>query len=438
MSSTVGGRSPPELASPPIRPEDTHSLGEHATPITEATLQPHFTRLAAGDDTPIALNVHLPFCPSRCLTCDRVAVVQHQPDQQERYIATLQRELEMVARKLGHRRSVSRVHFGGGSPNHLSELALATLFSHIARLFDVSSGTEFSMELNPRRTSRAQLNFLKGLGIGQIKLEVRDVDANVQREIGRIQSLELLEDVISIAHGVNFESISMDYLLGLPGQTAESCEQSVEAICSLNPDSLTCLPFKRRESLFPHQIAVDSQHLPSLADRLFMFNSLQQGLTSAGYEWVGLNVFSKPDHELAVAQRQGTLALNVLGYGTDEGLNVLGLGLGALGELPGLVVQNQTRLAAWHETVESGSLSAASAVISGDAEVLQRKVMRGLMCRKDISISSLTALQKKRWVEPLVSQGYVEEAATDFRLTELGRSMLPHVWMDSSPAFRAY
>ena len=77
-------------------------------------------------------------------------------------------------------------------------------------------------------------------------------------------------------------------------------------------------------------------------------------------------------------------------------------------------------------------------MISGDAEVLQRKVMRGLMCRKDISISSLTALQKKRWVEPLVSQGYVEEAATDFRLTELGRSMLPHVWMDSSPAFRAY
>ena len=271
MSSTTGVWPPPKLASPPVKPTDTHSLGEHAERISEAALQPYFAKLSEQPNASLALNVHLPFCPSRCLSCDRIAVVQHQPDELEHYIATLELELAALARKLGERRLLSRVHFGGGSPNHLSELALATLFSHIARHFDVGSETEFSMELNPRRTSRAQLKFLKGLGIGHIKLEVRDVDANVQREIGRINSLELLEDVISIAHGANFDSISMDYLLGLPGQTAESCEQSIEAMCTLGPDWLTCLPFKRRESLFPHQIAVDSQHLPSLADRLFMF-----------------------------------------------------------------------------------------------------------------------------------------------------------------------
>ena len=438
MSSTTGVWPPPKSASPPIRPPDTHSLGERATPISEASLAPYFSSLTARQDATLALNVHLPFCPSRCLTCDRIAVVQHQPDELEHYIATLELELAALARKLGERRLLSRVHFGGGSPNHLSELALATLFSHIARHFDVGSETEFSMELNPRRTSRAQLNFLKGLGIGHIKLEVRDVDANVQREIGRIHSLELLEDVISIAHGVNFESISMDYLLGLPGQTAESCEQSIEAMCSLGPDWLMCLPFKRRESLFPHQIAVDSQHLPSLADRLFMFNQVQTGLTDAGYEWVGLNVFAKPDHELAVAQREGSLALNVLGYGTDEAESVLGIGLGALGELPGLVLQNQTRLSTWHQIVESGSLSASSAVVSDESEVLQRKVMRSLMCRQDISLSSVSDEQKDSWLAPLVSQGYLEETQTNYRLTELGRSMLPHIWTDSSPAFRAY
>ena len=438
MSASKGVWPPPESASSPIRSPDTHSLGEHATPISESSLQPYFSRLNVRDNASLALNVHLPFCPSRCLTCDRVAVVEHQPGELEHYIASLELELAMVASKLGERRALARVHFGGGSPNHLSELALATLFSHIARYFDVGSETEFSMELNPRRTSRAQLNFLKGLGIGHIKLEVRDVDASVQREIGRIQSLELLEDVISIAHGVNFDSISMDYLLGLPGQTAQSCEQSIEAICSLGPDWLMCLPFKRRESLFPHQIAVDSQHLPSLADRLFMFNQVQQGLAEAGYEWVGLNVFSKPDHELAVAQREGTLALNVLGYGTDEAQNVLGVDLGALGELPGLVLQNQTQLGAWHQMVDSGSLSACSAVIADDSDLLQRKVMRSLMCRRDVSLSSLTAQQKEGWLGPLVRQGYVDETETDYRLTELGRFMLPHVWTDSSPAFRAY
>lgn len=438
MSSTTGGRPSPKSASPPVRPEDTHSLGERAEHISESALKPHFSQLSERSDASLALNVHLPFCPSRCLSCDRIAVVQHQPGELERYVANLADELARTAELLGHRRALSRVHFGGGSPNHLSELALATVFSHIDEHFAVDASTQFSMELNPRRTSRAQLNFLKGLGVEHIKLEVRDVDANVQREIGRIQSLELLEDVISIAHGVNFTSIGMDYLIGLPGQTVESCDQSIEAILSLGPDWLVCLPFHRRESLFPHQIAVDSQHLPSLTDRMVMFNQVQTDLTEAGYQWVGLNMFAKPEHELAVAQREGTLALNVLGYGTDADLSVLGVGLGALGELPRLVTQNQTSLADWHKQVESGSLSVASAVRSDDSEVLQRNVMRSLMCRQSISVDSLTETQRENWIRPLAGQGYAEETSSGYRLTELGLTMLPHVWTDSSPAFRAF
>ena len=438
MSSTTGVWPPLNPASPPVKPRDTHSLGEHAERVSEASLQPYFARLSEQPDASLALNVHLPFCPSRCLSCDRIAVVEHQPNELEHYVANLALELARTAVLLGERRTLARVHFGGGSPNHLSELALATVFSHISEHFGVDDSTQFSMELNPRRTSRAQLNFLKGLGVEQIKLEVRDVDANVQREIGRIHSLELLEDVISIAHGVNFDSISMDYLIGLPGQTADSCEQSIESILSLGPDWLVCLPFHRRESLFPHQIAVDTQHLPSLADRMVMFNQVQTDLTEAGYELVGLNLFAKPDHELAVAQRDGTLALNVLGYGADADLAVLGIGLGALGELPGLVLQNETRLSTWHQQVESGVLSASSAVRSDEGEVLQRKVMRRLMCRQSITVDSLTETQREKWIVPLSDQGYAEEEAGIYRLTELGLTMLPHVWTDSSPAFRAF
>ena len=425
-------------ASSPERPESNHSLGDRAELVTESALKPYFTQLSEHFDAPLALNVHLPFCPSRCLSCDRIAVVQHQPGEIDRYVTNLANEVARTSELLGRRRALSRVHLGGGSPNHLSELALATVFSHIDEHFVVDASTQFSMELNPRRTSRAQLNFLKGLGVEHIKLEVRDVDANVQREIGRIHSLELLQDVISIAHGVNFESVGMDYLIGLPGQTVESCAQSIEAILSLRPDWLVCLPFHMRESLFPHQIAVDSQRLPSLTDRMVMFNHIQTDLTEAGYEWVGLNMFAKPQHELAVAQREGALALNVLGYGTDVDLSVLGVGLGALGELPRLVTQNETHLADWHQLVETGSLSVASAVRSDDSEVLQRKVMRSLMCRQSISLDSLTETQRENWIRPLARQGYADETSDGYRLTELGLTMLPHVWTDSSPAFRAF
>ena len=437
MSITSGVWPPPKPASTPARSPDTHSLGERAVPTSEAALEHHFASVRTDENAKFALNIHLPFCPSRCLSCDRIAVVEHQPNELEHYVANLERELARAADLLGER-SLSRVYFGGGSPNHLSELALATIFSHIGRHFIVTDDTQFSMELNPRRTSRAQLNFLKGLGIRHIKLEVRDVDATVQREIGRIHSQELLEDVISIAHAVNFESISMDYLIGLPGQTPVSCQQSIDAILSLGPDWLVCLPFHRRETVFPHQIAVDVQQLPSLAARLVMFNCVEQHMTEAGYEWVGLNVFAKPDHELAVAQREGTLALNVLGYGADADLNIMGIGLGALSELSTQVLQNHTDLAKWHQLVEAGLLSVASAVLSDDSEPLQRKVMRNLMCRQSVSVTTLTEAQQSAWIEPLIDQGFAERSEESCRLTDVGLSILPHTWTDSSPAFRAF
>ena len=436
MSVTSGVWPPPEPASQPAKVSTTHTLGDHAVSCDETAVVPYFSALRSDPAAPLALNIHLPFCPSRCLSCDRIAVVEHQGDELVRYVSHLERELARAAVLVGEKRRLARVHFSGGSPNHLSELALDNIFSDIDRHFGVGNDTQFSMEINPRRTSRAQLNFLKGLGVDQIKLEVRDVDATVQRAIGRIHSLELLEDVISIAHGVNFESVSMDYLIGLPGQTVESCEQSIEAIISLGPDWLVCLPFHRRESLFPHQIAVDVQHLPSLADRLAMFNQVQTDLVDAGYAWVGLNAFVKPDHELAVAQQEGSLSLSVLGYGSEENLNVVGIGLGALSELSGAVLQNHTRLNDWHELIESGSLSVTSAVLSDETQTVQRKAMRTLMCRQDLSVSNLGDDHRMGVAEPLVAQGYAEEIDGAYRLTELGYSMLPHLWTDSSPAFR--
>lgn len=424
-------------AQPLVRPSKVGSLGDNAVRVSGASLQPFFTQLRTDQDAELALNVHLPFCPSRCLSCDRVAVVAHRDEEIDRYIIHLEKELMLIAEAVDGQRGLARVHFGGGSPNHLSELALATVFSHIHRHFSITDATQISMELNPRRTSRAQLNFLKGLGVGQLKLEVRDVDTKVQQEIGRIQSLELLEDVISIAHGVKFESLGMDYLIGLPGQTPESCEQSVAAMVALSPDWLMCLPFHRRESVFPHQIAVEAQHLPSLANRLAMFNQVQMGFDDAGYDCVGLNVFAKPEHELSVAQQNGSLGLTVLGYVPERSLSVLGAGLGALSELPGLIYQNESNLASWHTLVDAGLLSAHSAIVSDESEILRRKVLRGLICRQTQHFAALTPAQEADWLAPLVDQGFVSKQQSDYRLTELGRSVLPHMWADSSPVFRA-
>lgn len=437
MKSKVGEWPPSLPVHTPGRPRESYSLGEHAIPVDGVVLRAAYDAIRDEQDAALALNVHLPFCPSRCLSCDRVAVVEHRSEAVDRYIDNLDRELALTAANLGGRKRLARVHFGGGSPNYLSELALANICSHVHRHFDLDDNTRVTMELNPRRTSRAQLNFLKGLGINHVKLEVRDVDAAVQREIGRIHSLELLEDVISIARAAHIESVGMDYLIGLPGQTVESCEQSIEAIVSLAPDWLVCQPFHRRESAFPHQIAVEPSHLPSLADRLYMFNSVAEGFIAADYEWVGLNVFAGAASELARAQREGTLSLSVLGYNNDRDLTVLGVGLGALSEVSGIVMQNHTRLDSWHRAIESGVTSAAMAVPGDSNDMLRKKVLRHLMCQRSVPVATLSPAQAESWLTPLVEQGYAEEHHGHFRMTVVGRSVLPHLWSDSSPAFRA-
>jgi oxygen-independent coproporphyrinogen-3 oxidase len=167
-----------------------------------------------------------------------------------------------------------------------------------------------------------------------------------------------------------------------------------------------------------------------------MFNAATEGFVASGYDWVGLNLFAKPDHQLAIAQREGTLALNVLGYDIDPDAAVLGIGLGALSELPGLVVQNHVDMAQWHGAVESGTLGSASAVFSDDNETLRRKVLRGLVCRQRIPADQLTDVQRDDWLLPLIGQGFAVEENGEYLLTEVGRSVLPHIWTDSSPVFR--
>ena len=251
--------------------------------------------LKSAQEDATALYVHIPFCPSRCLSCDHLTIIEHDHRAIDRYLDSLSTELSLMAQSSRGALLINRIHIGGGSPNYLSDGQMARLMGSIHTAFTVSPDAEISMEINPRRTSRYQLELLHGLGVRNLHLEVRDVDAKVQNELGRTQSFSLLEDVYGIAREMKFDSINMDLVFGLPGQTSQSIKGSIALIAELGPDMLVCQQYTRRPQQFPHQAAIDERAMPSIAEKLAIFNAVAVGLEDEGYDWVGLNAFVRPN-----------------------------------------------------------------------------------------------------------------------------------------------
>ncbi len=434
---TWSNQKPPGLDDIFDRHGSPHAIvGEAIAVVDENAHLSLSNELGKSNATTAALYVHIPFCPSRCLSCDHLTIVEHDHKVMDRYLAHLHDELALMAGQSRVPLQINRIHVGGGSPNYLDDVQLARLMASIHGAFDVTADANISMEINPRRTSRSQLDLIQGLGVQHLHLEVRDVDANVQNELGRTQSYSLLEDVFSVARDMKFATVNMDLVFGLPGQTSKSIKNSIAMIAELAPDMLVCQQYTRRPQQFPHQAALDDDAMPSLAEKLAIFNAVAVGLESEGYEWSGLNAFVRPGHALSEAQTNGTLRYSAIGYSENEVSQVLGAGLGAVSEVGDVVAQNFVDIDAWQIAIAQGRLATQVLIETSEFEVARRSVMRRLMCNSEVSISSVDQPDVLTLVESLESQGYTEKRDAFIYLTELGRMALPHFWSDSSPRFR--
>ena len=430
-------QKPPGLADIFERNHSPHAIAGDRVAMLDSEAHLALQRAISKSDAEASgLYIHIPFCPSRCLSCDHLTIIEHDRKAIDTYLDALATELAAIADASSTPISVDRLHIGGGSPNYLDDIQLARLMASIHSVFQVQADAHISMEVNPRRTSRAQFELLQGLGISNLHLEVRDVDSKVQSELGRTQSFSLLEDVYGMARDMQFDSLTMDLLFGLPGQTSSSMKESVAMITELGPDVLICQQYTRRPHQFPHQAAIDESAMPSLAEKLAIFNSVVVGLENRGYEWVGLNAFVKPGHPLAQAQHEKTLEYNAFGYSACKSKQTLGAGIGAVSEVQDLVAQNYIDLDAWKVAIGQGHLATQFLVEATEFELARKSVMRRLMCNVSVSVSSLEQPKVAELVDSLESQGYAEREGGFLQLTTLGRLALPHFWSDSSPTLR--
>jgi oxygen-independent coproporphyrinogen-3 oxidase len=398
----------------------------------------HEARRSNDDPIPRALSVyvHIPFCASPCFYCACTRVVTRDPVKAELYLCRLERELELQGALYDCDRVVSQLHFGGGTPTFLGASQLAELMAMLERRFTLceTEDREFSIEIDPRTVSEETVERLAGMGFNRVSLGVQDFDPLVQRAVNRVQGLDDTLTVMQAARRVGFRSVSVDLIYGLPLQTPESFSRTLDTVIAARPDRIATYGYAHLPRSFKPQRRILGSQLPAPALRLALLGLTVERLTRAGYVYIGMDHFARPEDELARALADGSLHRNFQGYSTHGGSDLIGLGMSAIGAVGDCYVQNHKTLDRYYGALDAGRLPVWRGLRLSCDDKLRRDVIQGLMCRGRVDYAALERryeLSFRRYfaaeleaLAPMAEDGLVEIGPACLRVTPVGRFLV--------------
>ncbi|MDO6822787.1 oxygen-independent coproporphyrinogen III oxidase [Marinobacter sp. 1_MG-2023] len=332
---------------------------------------------------PLSLYTHLPFCAHLCYYCACNKVITKKRDKAMPYVERLLKEAAMQSKLFGADRPVKQLHWGGGTPTFLPNDVMQELMAGYADLFNLQSGDEhdYSVEIDPREVDQDTLSTLWKLGFNRISLGVQDVNPEVQKAVNRIQPREMTEAVLREARQLGFGSINLDLIYGLPHQTPESFADTLESVIDMSPDRLSVFSYAHLPDRFYPQTRIKNDTLPSPQQKLSILHNTINRLLEAGYEYIGMDHFAKPDDSLAVAQRAGRLHRNFQGYTTHSDCDLVSLGVSAIGQTDDAYFQNNHDLPAWEASIDAGQLAITKGVNLTRDDRIRRWVIGQLICQ---------------------------------------------------------
>jgi len=303
---------------------------------------------------PLALYTHIPFCESMCFYCGCNIIISGDTDHADPYAAHLFREAEWYQALMAKGRQVVQWHIGGGSPTFMRPDQLDRLLAGFRARFPFAPDAELSMEVDPRITSTGHLDVLKANGFNRVSMGIQDFDAEVQKTVNRIQPYELTRDFMAACRARGFNELNVDLIYGLPKQTPESFLPTVEKIISLDPARIALFNYAHVPWMRPFQRRFDEHDIPGGDAKVTILTNTIEQFTAAGYRYIGMDHFAKPDDELSRAQEDHTLHRNFMGYTTKANTDLYGIGVSSISEVGDCYAQNTRKLSAYTHTVEAG------------------------------------------------------------------------------------
>jgi oxygen-independent coproporphyrinogen-3 oxidase len=340
---------------------------------------------------PLSLYVHIPFCNTLCFYCACNKVITKDFTKAEEYVRYLVKEIGMQAALLGKERRVEQLHFGGGTPTFLSDAELRTVMDAIRQNFQLVEDGEYSIEIDPRKVSDATVALLGSMGFNRISVGVQDFDPAVQKAVNRIQSEEETLQVIKAARANGFKSVSIDLIYGLPKQTIEGFKRTLDKVIAVDPDRLSIYNYAHMPTLFKPQRRIHEEDLPAPQTKLDILKLAVNTLTDAGYVYIGMDHFAKPDDELAVAQRQRRLHRNFQGYSTHSDCDLIAVGVSSIGKIGPTYSQNFREPEPYYAALDNNTLPIMRGMELNTDDEIRRAIIQALMCHFEIPKQSFAA-----------------------------------------------
>lgn len=422
----------PRYTSYPTVPAWKQAFGDHEyrEALAELAQRP-------GDE--LAIYLHLPFCAKHCFYCGCNALVSREKNAVEVYLDRVEKELAMVTALIGTGRRVVQFHWGGGTPNYLSNAEVERTLAMFRGAFDVAPEAEISLEVDPRIATPEQVAFLRSAGFNRISLGVQDFEESVQVAIGRKQGRERTLNVYQGCRDAGFPGVNVDLVYGLPGQTRESFARTLGEIIALQPDRVACFSYAHVPWVRPLQNKVDTSKMMGGYEKFGLFQLTVDLFQAAEYDWIGIDHFAKRDDELSVALRNRALHRNFMGYATKPAPHMLAFGMSGIGDVCDRFAQNDADLGAWGEAIDAGRLPIVKGHELSDDDRLRRLVILNVMCNLELP----WALTERAFgapadrllagelaaLPPLVDDGLVTVDDRGLRITEKGRYFVRNVAM---------
>lgn len=387
-------------------------------------------------DRALSLYAHIPFCNTACFYCACNKIPTRDRSRSAPYLARLYHEMTMQARLFDKNRVVDQLHLGGGTPTFISNDEMKQLIDMMRANFNLRDDDEgeYSIEIDPRETDANGVKLLRELGFNRMSLGVQDFDPAVQKAVNRIQSKSETFEVLYAARDNGFKSVNVDLIYGLPLQNETSFMGTVDAVLEASPDRITVFNYAHLPSMFPAQKRMNEADMPSGDMKLRMLSSTIARLQAAGYVYIGMDHFAKPNDELTLAQREGKLYRNFQGYSTHADCDLIALGATSISMVDNVYAQNLRGLEDYTALIDSDNLAIFRGVALTRDDEIRRAVIMRLMCDFALDFAAFGAAwgidgmsyfaQEREMLAEFVDDGLLTMSGSRIEVQPVGRMMV--------------
>lgn len=397
---------------------------------------------AIPENAQISLYLHVPFCRRLCWFCACRTQGTSNMNTVEAYLDTLCQEIDLLAQHLPKGVSLSRLHWGGGTPTLLEADMIRKLADKLLNAAPMAEGGEFSVEIDPNEIDDARLDALVAGGMNRASIGVQDFDPEIQKVIGREQSYEITKEVADKLRDRGIDSLNTDILYGLPHQSSERIAESVQRLLSLNPDRVALYGYAHVPWMARRQSLIPSDALPTPEERLALFETARQLFLWDGYEEIGIDHFARPEDGLAKAAREGRLRRNFQGYTDDTSETLIGIGASSISRFSQGYTQNAAATGDYTAHIRESRFSTTRGHEFTREDRVRARIIEGLMCDFEIDLDTVLvragpdAAEVRAWAIKACDafKGYLKLRKNTLIIEEKGRPLTRMI----ARAFDAY